>query len=837
MFTKAYARLAGAAVLILAIGSPGTSQLAAKDRILRPVDSSQLSIVRGTAHPLARPEFDQGRISSEQPITGAVVFRLLPAQQSDLDRLLRQQQDPSSPSYHNWLTPEQYAARFGMSQNDLSKVSGWLRSQGLTVTGISRGRTELYFSGSAGVVENAFRTEIHKYVVKGEEHFANSTALSVPQSFVDVVLGVRGLDSFRPKPMLRPHPRSSGGALPNFTSSISGSHFLDPKDFAVIYNLPTGLDGTGIKIAVTGQTTLTSTGNDTTDLKAFRSASGLLAKDPTFVLAPATGTATFISGDAVEADLDLEWSNAVAPNADVTYVFSGNTGNAFDAITHAVNQGLGFYQIISNSFGLCEADIGQSSALALWQTIRQANSQGQTMTSATGDTGAADCDGDSATVPASASKGLSVLVPAAIPEVTGVGGTEFMGDAAATVIGTAPNTCAAATQFWLASPGTPPTCLLTSPEATAIGYIPEMAWNDTAAAKQLSASGGGASMFFAKPSWQSGIGVPADGARDVPDIALNASPDHDPYLICSAGRCVNGFRDPNDTQVPNSLDAVGGTSAGAPTFAGILALILQATVQAGKGTGLGNVNPMLYSLAASSPTAFHDITSGDNKVPCTSGTKNCPAGTTSIGFITTTGYDQVTGLGSVDADKLEAAWLAATPGADFLMDGQSSTVAPGQTGTATVNVTATNGFADTVNLTCAANASSSAQIACTLNPTSVVLSSSNKTGAATLSITTVAALERPQVPHTRRLWFAASGGLFAAVLLGSIPSRRRRWTSLSALVLLATVVGAAGCGGGGGGTPVQKQQGTPAGTYTITVTGTGMTSGTTHTATVSLTVQ
>src|SRR5579864_5325815 len=226
MFTKAYARLAGAAVLILAIGSPGTSQLAAKDRILRPVDSSQLSIVRGTAHPLARPEFDQGRISSEQTITGAVVFRLSPAQLSDLDRLLSDQQNPSSPHYDQWLTPEQYAARFGMSQNDLSKVSGWLRSQGLTLTGISRGRTELYFSGSAGVVENAFRTEIHKYVVKGEEHFANSTALSVPQSFVDVVLGVRGLDNFRPKPMLRPNPRSSGGALPNFTSSISGSHFL-----------------------------------------------------------------------------------------------------------------------------------------------------------------------------------------------------------------------------------------------------------------------------------------------------------------------------------------------------------------------------------------------------------------------------------------------------------------------------------------------------------------------------------------------------------------------------------------------------------------------------------
>jgi subtilase family serine protease len=835
MFTKAYARLACAAVLIFAIGSPGTSQMAAKDRILRPIDPSQVSSVKGTAHPLARLEFDQGRISSDQPITGALVFRLSPAQQSDLDRLLRDQQNPSSPNYRNWLTPEQYAERFGMSQNDLAKVSSWLRSQGLTVTGISRGRTEIYFSGAAGVVENAFRTEIHKYAVKGQEHFANSTALSVPQAFVDVVLGVRGLDNFRPKPMLRLHPMSSGGASPNFTSSISGNHFLNPNDFAVIYNVnplySAGLDGTGIKIAVIGQTELTSTGNATTDLDAFRSASGLAAKDPTFVLVPATGTATFVSGDAVEADLDLEWSNAVAKNADVTYVFSGNTGNAFDAITYTVNHNLA--PIISNSFGLCEADIGQAQAVSLWQTIRQGNSQGQTMTSASGDAGAADCDGDVATVPKTASRGLSVDIPAAIPEVTGVGGTEFMGDAAATVIGTAPNTCSAATPFWLASPGTPPSCDLTSPDATAISYIPEMTWNDTSQAGQLSASGGGASTFFAKPSWQTGTGVPADGARDVPDVALNASALHDPYLICSQGKCENGFRDTDSTPTANDLDAAGGTSAGAPTLAGILALILQAT----KAAGLGNVNPMLYNLAAVAPQqAFHDITSGNNKVPCTAGSKNCPAGTTSIGFSAGPGYDQVTGLGSVDADQLEAAWLAATPGADFVMDGEASTVVPGQPGTSTINVTSTNGFADTVNLTCTPS-SMTAQISCSLSPTSVALNSSNKTGSTTLSITTVAALEQPQVPHTRRMWFAATGGLFAAVLLGSIPSRRR-WASLFALVLFATAVGAAGCGGGGGGgTPVQKQQGTPAGTYTITVTGTGMTSGKTHSATVSLTVR
>ena len=153
MFIKAY-RVACAAALVLAVGSPGTSQMATQDRIMRPIDSAEVVVVRGTAHPLARPEFDQGRVDSELAINGALVFRLSPAQQADLESLLRDQQNPSSPRYHQWLTPEQYGDRFGMSRNDLRKVTAWLKSQGLTVEGSSRGHTEVYFSGSAGTADN-----------------------------------------------------------------------------------------------------------------------------------------------------------------------------------------------------------------------------------------------------------------------------------------------------------------------------------------------------------------------------------------------------------------------------------------------------------------------------------------------------------------------------------------------------------------------------------------------------------------------------------------------------------------------------------------------------------
>src|SRR5947209_12103540 len=298
---KDCARVAYAMAIVLLVGSPGVGQHAIKDRITRPVDPSAMATVTGTAHPLATTEFDQGRATPDLAISGSLIFRLSSAQQSNLDRLLRDQQDSSSPNYHNWLTPEQYADRFAMSGHDLAKVAAWLKSQGLTPEGVSRSRTELYFSGTASQVENTFRTELHRYVVKGEGHFANATPLSLPISLVDVVLSVRGIDNLRPHPHTRVRPIRSNGTSANFTSDISGRHFLNPNDFAVIYDVAplynAGFDGTGVKIVVIGQSTIASGGNSVADLVAFRSAAGLPAKDPTFVQVPMTGTASFRPGD------------------------------------------------------------------------------------------------------------------------------------------------------------------------------------------------------------------------------------------------------------------------------------------------------------------------------------------------------------------------------------------------------------------------------------------------------------------------------------------------------------------------------------------------------------
>src|SRR5216684_195225 len=309
---KSGVRLACTALLLI-FAAPGSTQVSSRDRISRPVDAAQTALVKGTAPPLAQAQFDQGRTDPSQGLHGvSLTFRLSPAQQGDLDNLLREQQDPSSPNYHKWLAPEQYAERFGMTQNDLAKVTAWLQSQGLKVDSISRNRTEVSFSGTVGQIEYALRTEIHNYSINGEQHFANATDVALPAAFSAQVLSVRGLDDFRPKPRLRK-------AAPRFTSNQSGNHFLIPGDFATIYDLPGAYKGTGLSIAVVGQTAISNS-----DIDAFRSAAGLSVNDPNVVLVPGTGTLTHFTGDETEADLDLEWSNAIAPSATIQYVTVGN---------------------------------------------------------------------------------------------------------------------------------------------------------------------------------------------------------------------------------------------------------------------------------------------------------------------------------------------------------------------------------------------------------------------------------------------------------------------------------------------------------------------------------
>ena len=636
--------------------SLSVSNLSAQSLVHDRIESSASRSVRSTlAHTLparALKANDLGPVPASTALPSLTLrFSLSAAQNQALTTLEAAQQNPSSPLYHQWLTPEQYGAQFGLSDGDLAQVTSWLSAQGFTNIQVARSRTLVSFSGSAAQAEAAFATSIHSLQSDGETHIGSLTEPSIPTAFASVVGGITGLDDFRLRPRI--HTRTVPAPNPQFTSSISGSTFIAPGDFYTIYDtnplLNASINGTGITIAVMGQTDIALS-----DVAAFRSASGLAANVPTIKLYGADpGTTT---ADLPEASLDVEWSGAVAPAATILYVNSTNVISG--SLTQAITNNLA--PIVTISYGDCETGFGSSNLATYNQLFRQATVQGQTIIGPAGDTGATDCDYGNTN--GYAQGGLAVDFPASSPYVTGLGGSEF-NEAGGTYFSTTNGTY----------------------QGSALSYIPEMVWNDDAAGGGLAAGGGGSSAFFTKPAFQVGTGVPADLSRDVPDLSLNASPDHDGYLYCSGGFCTNGFR--NST---SNLDVVGGTSVSTPAFAGIMALLEQKIK-----SRVGNANPIIYGLANSTyySTVFHDITVGSNASPCVTGSTNCPVGG-SIGYSATAGYDLASGWGSVDAYQLVNDWLLVTPAGSSSAQG-FNTVAVNVSPTST---TLTAGTADTLNV-------------------------------------------------------------------------------------------------------------------------------------------
>ena len=778
--------------LLLAL-IPGALFLTAREpahRIHSELRNQSAFVLADSVSPRLSAATDLGAVPESTQLSHVTLhFRLTPSQQADLDALVKRQTDRTSSDFHKWLTPEQFANRYGLSDNDLQKVTQWLQSNGLTVDETAHSKTWVAFSGIAADVQNAFGTTLHRYSLRGNEHFANNSPINLPAALKGIVGSVRGLNDFHPKPHLavahavRPQPR--------FTSSISQNNFLVPDDFATIYDLKllynNGINGTGQKIAVAGQTDI-----DLTDIRTFRSLSGLPADDPQIVLGgtadPGTSTA-----DLGEADLDLEWAGGVAPQATLIYV---NSTDAFTSATYAIDNNVA--PVLSLSYGACEADYNAAELTSLAATFQQGNAQGITTVAAGGDTGAADCDSPTTPTgnpPASASHGLAVDVPSSIPYVTGMGGTTLQEGT-----GT----------YWSSSNN--------ANNGSALSYIPEVAWNDTAADGLLSASGGGKSSFFTKPSWQLGLNVPNDGARDTPDLALAASPDHDGYLTCSAGSCVNGYRMAN-----LDLNVTGGASVAAPTFAAIVALLNQQT-----NTMHGNINPGLYSLASLSTNAFHDITSGNNLVPCTAGSIGCPA-SGSYGYSAGPGFDQVTGLGSVDAYNLITQW-----GSDFnvTLAPTTLTVNPGTSGTSTVQVAALSGFAGTVSFTCAVPSTLA-------NTTCSIPGTVNGSGTATLTVknTSAAGLVAPRfhLPGAGSTPWLLVTGLALSLVMWVVSSSKRRSPFAVGGATLVLLAGLTACDDGSSNSSTVTQTQTMASaTANVTVTATsGIES---HVTTLSVTV-
>ena len=659
-------------------------------RIVAPLDENQRTVLRGNTHPLATTETDRGAVSPLQPLHRMLmVLRRSPDQDAALTNLLTAQQDPDSPLFHQWLTPEQFGAWFGPSDQDVQTIHAWLSSHGFTGIAVSKGRTAIEFSGSAGQLEGAFHTDIHRYEVSGATHSANSSDPSIPTALAPVVAGPVSLNDFGYSPEAIPgptlqyqkgqaRPQIVPGANPLFSDPIYGTSFYGvvPYDFATIYDLlplwNAGFDGTGQTIAIVGETDI-----NLNDPEQFRALLGLPVNNPVVTI---VGTDPGVQPDETESDLDVEWSGAIAKGAQINLVSSASTettqGVDLSAL-YIVDNNLA--PVMSESYGGCELFAG-AAGNAFENAIRQqAAAEGITVLNSSGDSGSAECDPGIATHP------MAVNALASSPYDVAVGGTDF-------------NQYNAWSTYWSAN--TDPVT-----KQSVLGYIPEIPWNDSCASTTLDAingetppygcsesplvvtklntvaTGGGPSSCISsdgtdpstctggwpKPLWQSGNGVPSDGVRDIPDVSLFASNGvyDSAYVVCQADATVAPGCDP--TASTQFFLAVGGTSGSTPAMAGVMAIIIQ------KYGRQGNANPTLYRLAASASGAsiFHDITTDGNQVACESPDPDCvlpsvtspfPFGQTK-GHSSTAGYDMVTGLGSIDIANLVNNWstVAFTP--------------------------------------------------------------------------------------------------------------------------------------------------------------------------------
>jgi len=665
-----------------------TEFAAPRQRIAGAIQESERIELQGNVHPLALRQFDRGAVSGALPMERMILMlKRSPEQQHALDEFLESVSDKNSPNFHHWLTPEEFGANFGVAPQDIDSIASWLRSHGLNVNQVSHSHGAIEFSGNAAQVQEVFQTEIHRYLIKGESHYANATNPQIPKALAPIVSGVVALHSFfsRPSAYLAGKGSSShtprGKTQPALTFYGGGAtplHVLVADDLQTIYNakpLLTGIpsiDGSGQSIALLARSNILAT-----DFEQYRALFQPFARmDALQVVINGVDPGLTYGDDQVESTADVEYAGAMAPSAKLLLVVSSSTfstdGIALSAL-YAVENNLA--PVISLSYNACEAELatsGNQFYSALWE---QAAAEGITVLVSTGDSGAAACDspassGD-ANSPAAATQGLGVNGLASTAYSLAVGGTQFADNASPAYWATQNNAAF----------------------GSALSYIPEVAWNescspaDCSAQANLYAGGGGASNcttltldgsnkptcsgHHAKPAWQSAPGVIADGVRDIPDVSLSAA-QHDGYVLCLFESCSVNF---------NSGDfyfyVVGGTSLSTPEFAGVMALVDQQT-----GTPQGQAAPTLYALAsaqsgmlsqcnASNPGTdfsrciFSDITEGSNRVPCAGGSPGCSATQagsygTLAAYSASAGYDAVSGLGSVNVANLVNHWTNGT---------------------------------------------------------------------------------------------------------------------------------------------------------------------------------
>jgi subtilase family serine protease len=670
------------------------------------IDENVRVTLEGNTRLEANAKNDRGRVPDELSLDHMQLqLRRAPEQEAALEQYIKELQTPGSANYHQWLEAREFGEQYGLAKEDLHAITKWLQGHGFTVNVVYRSRMAIDFSGTAGMVRQAFQTEIHRLDVDGKSHIANMSDPRIPAALAPAVVGIASLHDFKPHAMH--HPKA------NYTFTSGGFTYqaLVPGDLATIYNLnplfKAGITGVGQTVVVVEDTNLK---NPPSDWNTFRSTFGLTAYTGATLttLHPASsGTNNCanpgVNGDDAEASLDVEWATAAAPSAAIELISCADTAVTFGgiiAVQNLINASSTPPAIMSMSYGECEALTGATLNAMFNSAFQQAVTEGVSVFVSSGDDAAAGCDRDAT----AATHGIAVTGWGETPYNVAVGGTDFSDLYSNTV-----NT------YWNSTNS--------STYESAISYIPEIPWNDSCAGKLLAnflsgstitygtsgfcntttgeeflntiggsggpskcATGSGATCKgYAKPSWQTGLGVPADGVRDIPDVSLFASNGFwgHYYVFCYSDATYGGTP---CTLPPSGWAGAGGTSFSSPIMAGIQALVNQKN-----GSPQGNPNVVYYALAANeygttgdphcnsslgnkvaTSCIFYDVTEGDMDVNCT-GSKNCYLDGATNGVLstsdkayrpaygTTKGWDFATGLGTVNALNLVKQWKSVAP--------------------------------------------------------------------------------------------------------------------------------------------------------------------------------
>ncbi|WP_263359885.1 protease pro-enzyme activation domain-containing protein [Acidicapsa ligni] len=679
---------------------------AQQDRVRGPVKDEQRTVLTGQTRRMDHAAVDLGEVSPSLS-TGRMVLWLRRSadQQAHLGQFFSQVQDPKSANYRHWLTPASYGAAYGVSDNDLAAVEQWLKASGLKVEKIAEGRNAILFSGTAGDLTHAFHTSIHRYTIGQQRHLANANDPEVPTALAPVIAGISPMNDFRAKPLhvLRSPARydaASHRMQPALTGGSNGDYalYVTPADASIIYDTPNKnfnaaatqtLDGSGVTIGIVGYSALAMA-----DVQNYRTAflpASAASNLPTQILDGGIDPGVLDGDTASEGLLDVEIAGGLAPGATIDYYYADST-DLSDGLVLAGLRALedNKVNILSASYGECESDLGLGGNLEWSELWQQAAAQGISVTVSTGDSGSASCD--TSVAPLLASHGLSVSGLSSTPYNIAVGGTDYY-----SLVNNFSN------YVNTASSGNYPYY------ATALGYIPENPWNDSSSVvgnsftlnmptydgvgdTNIIAAGGGLSSQavclgyltsdgscsqtlsgYTQPPYQTGF-QQVNLVRSVPDVSLLAANGFygAAWVFCSDSTIDEQGGVYTDCQSDASghllndtpIGLIGGTSAAAPAFAGMLAMISQSQ----GGARLGQADTVLYNLAqdynpsTSSPgkyqRAFHDVVMGNNSVYCASGSLNCGTNNFLEGYNATPSYDMASGLGSIDLSQLVNLWTA-----------------------------------------------------------------------------------------------------------------------------------------------------------------------------------